>query len=269
MMRDVVIGQYYPQSSLVHRLDPRVKLMGTIVFLVSVFFVRSLPTFALVTAFFAICVLLSRVPFRLMLRSIRGILVILLLSLLLALFLTPGTVIFQAGILRITREGFERGILTLIRLTYLVTGASLMTLTTTPNKLTDGMEKGLGFLRAFHVPVHEMAMMMSIALRFIPILMDEMDKIIRAQKARGADFYSKNLIRRMQSMIPIIVPLFVSAIRRADDLATAMEARCYHGGEGRTKMKPLRYARRDYLAYLILALYLAGVICLALLPQLL
>lgn len=265
MIRDVMIGQYYPQNSLMHRLDPRVKLMGTLVFLVSVFFIRNIPSFLLVTLFYAICVFLSRVPFRLMLRSIRGILVILVISFLLALFMTPGTEIFRAGIFRVTREGAERGILTLIRLTYLVTGASLMTLTTTPNKLTDGMEKGLGFLKVFRIPVHEIAMMMSIALRFIPILMDELDKIMRAQRARGADFDSKSQIRRIKSMIPIIVPLFVSAIRRADELATAMEARCYHGGEGRTKMKPLKYASRDFAAYAVLAVYLAGVICLSIL----
>ena len=264
-MRDVVIGQYYPQNSLMHKLDPRVKLLGTLVFLVSVFFIRNIPSFVLVTLFFAACVLLSRVPFRLMLRSIRGILVILVISIVLSLFMTPGTEIFRAGILRVTREGAERGVFTLIRLTYLVTGASLMTLTTTPNKLTDGMERGLGFLKIFHVPVHEISMMMSIALRFIPILMDELDKIMRAQKARGADFDSKNQIKRIKSMIPIIVPLFVSAIRRADDLATAMEARCYHGGEGRTKMKPLQYARRDYIAYCVLAVYLAGVIWMSIL----
>lgn len=171
------------------------------------------------------------------------------------MFFTGETVIFRLGFLRITKEGLRLAGFMALRLVYLVIGSSVMTLTTTPTQLTDGLEKSLGFLNRFKVPVHDIAMMMSIALRFIPILTDETDKIIRAQKARGADFESGNLIRRAKAMVPILVPLFIAAFRRASDLALAMEARCYHGGAGRTKMKPLKYARRDRIAYVIMTVY--------------
>ncbi len=180
-----------------------------------------------------------------------------LLSVSFNLFLTPGTVLLQIGFLKLTREGLRLALMMGFRLILLVLGSSLMTLTTTPNQLTDGLEKGLGFLKMIHVPVHEIAMMMSIALRFIPILVEETDKIMKAQQARGADFESGNIFQRAKAMVPILVPLFISAFRRANDLAMAMEARCYHGDEGRTKMKPLRYAARDRIAYLLMAGYLA------------
>ena len=178
------------------------------------------------------------------------------------LFLTPGREIFRLGFLKITWEGLRTAVFMAVRLIFLVLGSSVMTLTTTPNELTDGLEKGLGFLKKVGVPVHEVAMMMSIALRFIPILIEEADKIMKAQMARGADFESGNIVQRAKSMVPLLVPLFISAFRRATDLAMAMEARCYRGGEGRTKMKPLRYHRRDRLAQLLLVLYLAAVIVL-------
>ena len=187
---------------------------------------------------------------------------LLLISISFNLFLTNGRVIFQIGFLKVTHEGLRLAVFMGLRLMYLVIGSSVMTLTTTPNQLTDGLERSLGCLNRLHVPVHEISMMMSIALRFIPILIEETDKIMKAQMARGADFESGNLVQRAKSMIPILVPLFVSAFRRATDLAMAMEARCYRGGSGRTKMKPLHYERRDRITYLILLAYLGIVIVL-------
>ncbi len=266
MGRSVTIGQYYPADSPIHRLDPRVKLLGTLVFLVTVFFIKNIDSFVLATAFLVLVIVLSRVPFRLMLKGMRAILAILVLTFVLSIFTVPGQPLAHLGALTITREGLRTALYMCMRLFYLVTGASIMTLTTTPAKLTDGMEKGLRFLRVFHVPIHEIAMMMSIALRFIPILMDELDRIMKAQKARGADFQSGGLITRVKGLIPILVPLFVSAVRKAEDLANAMEARCYHGGEGRTRMKPLVYGKRDAAAYLLLAIYTAAVILLGIFP---
>ncbi len=257
MLRDITLGQYYPVDSVIHRLDPRVKLMATLVYLMSLFIMSSWTGYFLGALVLAILIRLSRVPFSFMTKGLRSILFLLLLSVSFNLFLTPGTVLLQIGFLKLTREGLRLALMMGFRLILLVLGSSLMTLTTTPNQLTDGLEKGLGFLKMIHVPVHEIAMMMSIALRFIPILVEETDKIMKAQQARGADFESGNIFQRAKAMVPILVPLFISAFRRANDLAMAMEARCYHGDEGRTKMKPLRYAARDRIAYLLMAGYLA------------
>ena len=257
MGRSVTIGQYYPADSPIHRLDPRVKLLGTLVFLVTVFFIKNIDSFVLATAFLVLVIVLSRVPFRLMLKGMRAILAILVLTFVLSIFTVPGQPLAHLGALTITREGLRTALYMCMRLFYLVTGASIMTLTTTPAKLTDGMEKGLSPLKKIGVPVHEIAMMMSIALRFIPILIEETDKIMKAQAARGADFESGNFMKRAKAMIPILVPLFVSAFRRANDLALAMEARCYNGGEGRTTMKPLKYNSRDIRAYIITFIYMA------------
>lgn len=256
MLRDITIGQYYPVDSVVHRLDPRVKLAGTIVYLLSLFLVNTWSGYLLGALVLAICIRLSKVPFRFMTKGLKGILVLLLISVSFNLFLTPGETLVSFWVLRITREGLRMSLMMGIRLIFLVLGSTLMTLTTTPNALTDGLEKALGFMGKFGVPIHEVAMMMSIALRFIPILIEETDKIMKAQQARGADFESGNLIQRARAMVPLLVPLFIGAFRRANDLAMAMEARCYHGGEGRTKMKPLRYQSRDYKAYLLFAGYL-------------
>ena len=256
MIRDITIGQYYPANSLIHRLDPRVKLLGTIVFVVTVFFVNDLVGLILATAALAAVIGLSKVPLKYMLKGLKAIFILMLFTVLLNIFLTPGTELVRFGIFKITKEGLVLAGKTAIRLIYLIVGSTIMTLTTTPNHLTDGLEKALGPLKKVHFPVHELAMTMSIALRFIPILLEETDKIMKAQQARCADFESGNLIQRMKSLIPILVPLFISAIRRANDLAMAMEARCYHGGVGRTKMKPLVYARRDYLAYLSIFIYI-------------
>ena len=202
----------------------------------------------------------NNVPFKFIVRGLRAVLVLLLISVLFNLFLTSGTVIWQFKFLKITEEGLRLSVFMALRLIYLVIGSSVMTLTTTPNQLTDGMEQGLRGFAKFHVPVHEIAMMMSIALRFIPILVEETDRIMKAQTARGADFESGGLMQRIKNMIPLLVPLFVAAFRRATDLAMAMEARCYRGGVGRTKMKPLHYSGRDRIAYLILFAFVAAVI---------
>ena len=265
MLKDVTLGQYYPVDSALHRLDPRTKLAGTMVSIVALFLCNNWQSYALATVFLALCIGLSRVPLSYMLRGLKGILFILLISVSFNLFLTEGKVLWQWGVFKITEEGLILAGFMALRLIYLVVGSTIMTLTTTPNALTQGMEKGLGFLKVVRVPVHEIAMMMSIALRFIPILMEETDKIMKAQMARGADFESGNLIQKARAMVPLLVPLFVSAFRRATDLAMAMEARCYHGGEGRTQMKPLRYQSRDRIAYAALFLFLAGIIVLRIL----
>ena len=260
MIKDITIGQYYPAKSILHRLDPRVKFVGTIAFLISLFVADSLWGYLLATAFLAVVIVLSKVPVKFMMKGLKPLFFIFILTVAFNLFLVPGKVVVQIWILKITEEGIRQAIKIGIRLIYLVMGSSVMTLTTTPNQLTDGLEKLMRPLNKIKVPVHEIAMMMSIALRFIPILMEETDKIMKAQIARGADFESGNLIKKAKNLIPLLVPLFISAFRRANDLAMAMEARCYRGGEGRTKMKPLHYQKRDRMAYLTLLVYLAAVI---------
>ena len=261
-MRDITIGQFYPADSVLHRLDPRVKLVGTFAFLVSLFVGKGIVAYAVATLFLAVVIKLSKVPFKMIIKGLKAIIIILLITVSFNLFLTDGEALFQWKFLKITREGISVAFFMALRLIYLVVGASLMTLTTTPNDLTDGLESVLSPLKKIKVPVHEISMMMSIALRFIPILMEETDRIMKAQKARGADFESGNLIQKAKAMVPLLVPLFISAFRRANDLAMAMEARCYRGGEGRTKMKPLHYERRDRNAYIILVIYLAAMILL-------
>lgn len=261
MIRDITLGQYYPADSVLHKLDPRVKLVTTITFLVALFLINSWVGYVVATIFLVAMIRLSKVPFKFMVRGLKAIIMILMITVVFNLFLTPGErVLVQVWKLKITDTGLRTAIFMAIRLIYLIVGSSIMTLTTTPNDLTDGLERLLGPLKKLHVPVHEVAMMMSIALRFIPILLEETDKIMKAQIARGADFESGNIIQKAKNMVPLLVPLFISAFRRANDLAMAMEARCYHGGEGRTKMKPLAYARRDYVAYGVVAAFLAAII---------
>ncbi|MGN1167308.1 MAG: energy-coupling factor transporter transmembrane component T family protein [Lachnospiraceae bacterium] len=261
MIRDITIGQYYPAKSILHRLDPRVKLVSTLLYLISLFLFKSIPGYLVATLFLVLVIRASRVPFKHIVKGLKPVIMILMITVIFNLFLTKdGDVIFHVWILTMTEGGLRTAVYMAIRLVYLIIGSSLMTFTTTPNELTDGIEALLYPLNKIHVPVHEVAMMMSIALRFIPILLEETDKIMKAQLARGADFESGNMIQRAKSMIPILVPLFVSAFRRANDLAMAMEARCYHGGEGRTKMKPLKYQRRDRIAYIVVFVYLIAVV---------
>ena len=257
MLRDITIGQYYPVNSVLHRLDPRVKLVSTLIYIVSLFVFDSIIGYVIAAIFLASMIKLSQVPFRFMVKGLKPVVVLLCITLFFNLIFTPGEAVFSIWIITVTREGIQLAVRMGIRLVFLVIGASLMTLTTTPNQLTDGLERLLKPLNHIHVPVHEISMIMSIALRFIPILLDETDKIMKAQTARGADFESGGLVRKVKAMVPLLVPLFISAFRRANDLAMAMEARCYHGGEGRTQMKPLIYQKRDYVAYGIIWAYLA------------
>lgn len=257
MIRDITIGQYYPAQSRIHRLDPRTKIVCTLLFLVSLFIQNSILGYAAATVFLALVIHLSKVPLKFIVKGLKPIVILLLFTVAMNLFLTrSGDTLVHFWIFTVTEGGLRTSVFMAVRLVYLVAGSSIMTFTTTPNGLTDGIEKLLHPLCRFKVPVHEVAMMMSIALRFIPILLEETDKIMKAQTARGADFESGSLIQRAKAMIPILVPLFVSAFRRANDLAMAMESRCYHGGEGRTKMKPLKYHGRDRAAYAVTVIYL-------------
>lgn len=260
MLRDITLGQYYQTESVLHKMDCRVKLVGTLAFIISLFVVKNVWGYLLAAAFLTLCIRLSRVPFRFMVKGMKSIVFLMLFAVVFNLFLTPGTPVISFWKLQITDAGIKLALQMAVRLVLLIIGSSLMTLTTTPNHLTDGMESLLNPLKRIKVPVHEVAMMMSIALRFIPILLEETDKIMKAQIARGADFESGNLIQKAKAMVPLLVPLFIAAFRRANDLAMAMEARCYRGGEGRTKMKPLIYQKSDYAAYGVLAAYLVAAI---------
>ncbi len=254
MLRDITIGQYYPVESPIHKLDPRTKIIGTMVYIVLLFFVKTFVGFGLAALLLGIVIRLSKVPLKFILKGLKAIVILLAFTMILNMLMTKGDVLVQFWIFRITKQGLYQALFIGLRLILLIIGSSMMTLTTTPIGLTDGIERLMRPLKKIHVPVHEIAMMMSIALRFIPILLEETDKIMRAQMARGADFESGNLIARAKNMIPIIVPLFLSAFRRAGELATAMEARCYRGDAGRTRMKELKYQKRDWIAFgLILA----------------
>ncbi|MCQ2525706.1 MAG: energy-coupling factor transporter transmembrane protein EcfT [Lachnospiraceae bacterium] len=266
MFRDITLGQFYQTDSVIHRLDPRVKLLGTILFFVSLFCFNNPVGYAVALLFLAVVIIISNVPFKYIVKGLRSIAFILLITVVINLFAVTGEPVVSFWKFTITKEGIVQAVYLIFKLGMLIIGSSIVTLTTTPNNLTDGLEKGLGFLKIFKVPVHEVAMMMSIALRFIPILLEETDKIMKAQLARGADFESGNVFKRVKAYVPILVPLFVSAFRRANDLAMAMEARCYRGGDTRTKMKPLKYSGRDAVAYVILFVYTAGSIVVGRLP---
>ena len=265
MLKDVTLGQYYQADSPIHKLDPRVKLVGTLLYMISLFIFNNIYCYAIAAVFLITVIILTKVPVWYMLKGLKAVLFIMLFTVVFNIFFTPGEYILEFGIFHISREGIKGAVFMIIRLTLLIVSASIMTLTTTPNRLTDGIEKLFRPLKLIKVPVHEMAMMMSIALRFIPILMEEADKIMKAQTARGAKFDSKKFMDRVKSLIPLIVPLFISAFRRASDLALAMEARCYHGGEGRTKMKPLKYKAGDIVSYVILLIYIGAMVAVGIL----
>lgn len=257
MIRDITIGQYYPADSVIHRLDPRVKFVGTMVYIVALFLFNSFWGFIPAVVFFAGLIAVSKIPLRYIFKGLKSILFLLIFMMIFNLFLTPGNVLCSWWIFKITDEGLKSAVFMAMRMILLILGSSMMTYTTTPSQLTNGMESVFAPLKVFKVPVHEVAMMISIALRFIPILLEETDKIMKAQLARGADFESGNIFRRAKALLPILVPLFVSAFRRAGDLAQAMEARCYHGGKNRTKLNPLRYTAKDYIGYGVMAAFLA------------
>ena len=264
MLSDITLGQYFPGSSLLHRLDPRMKLILSIVFMVAVFLAKNLFCYLFVTAFTLFLILVSRISVRVVLRGIRPILYVLIFTMLLNLLFTSsegGNVLASFWIIRITAEGIWRAVFMALRVVLLVVGTSvLLTYTTTPIALTDGIESLLAPLKLIRVPVHEFAMMMTIALRFIPTLIEETEKIMNAQKARGADFSNGSIVRRVRALIPILIPLFVSAFQRAIDLATAMECRCYRGGKGRTKLVRYSLVFRDYAMLAVFAISLAGIV---------
>ena len=260
MLKDITLGQFFPGNSVIHRLDPRTKLIMLIIYIVALFLAVSWVSYSLMLVFLIICIAVSKIPGKSFVHGLKPLLMILIFTALLNLFFTPGdTVLIKFWGITITLEGVFRAILMLARILMLISGTFLLTYTTSPISLTDGLESLLSPLKVIKVPVHELSMMMCIALRFIPTLIEETDKIMSAQKARGADFESGKLMQRVKALIPILVPLFVSAFRRADELATAMECRCYQGGDGRTKMKLLRYKRADYGAYLIGVAVIAAV----------
>ena len=254
MLKDITLGQYFPGNTLAHRLDPRTKLTVTVLYIVALFSAHSVYAYAALILTLLVSVRVSRVGAKALLRGLKPVLFIIAFTAILNLFYTPGVELVHFWIFRITVEGVRTAVTMMARITLLIMGTFLLTYTTSPIHLTDGLESLLGPLKKLRLPVHELAMMMSIALGFIPTLIEETDKIMSAQKARGADFESGSIFQRAKALVPLLVPLFVSAFRRADELATAMECRCYHGGDGRTKLHELHYAARDYL---VLLYYLA------------
>lgn len=260
MLRDITIGQYYPVDSMIHRLDPRVKILATFIYIAALFIVKHFIAYGYVFFFLAGTILLSKVPFKYIIRGLKPLFIIIILTFAMNMFMTKGEIIYEIGPLDITREGLRQAVFMGLRLILLIIGTSILTLTTSPIQLTDGIEKLLNPFKKIGVPAHELAMMMTIALRFIPTLLEETDKIMKAQMARGADFESGNIIKRGKSLVPLLVPLFISAFRRADELAMAMEARCYRGGINRTRMKELSFHGRDFIASLITLIFLVIVI---------
>ncbi len=260
MFKNLTIGQHYPVESAVHNLDPRVKIILTFVFIISLFLIDSFFAYLYVLAFLTVAILTSKVPVKFVLRGLKPIFMIIAITFIINLLMTPGKIIFQAGFIKITEEGLKQAGFMAIRLTLLIMGTSMLTLTTSPIILTDGIESLLNPFKRLGVPAHELAMMMTIALRFIPTLMEETEKIMKAQKSRGADFESGNIINRAKNLVPLLVPLFISAFRRADELAMAMEARCYRGGDNRTRMRQLKIGAGDYVAVLFFIIYLTAII---------
>ena len=249
MLKDITLGQYFPGTTLAHKLDPRTKILLVTLYIVALFCAKGIVTYGILALCLAICVKISKVGLKALVKGLKPVLFIIVFTGILNLFFTPGDhYVFELGFIHISNVGLHNAIFMVVRIMLLIMGTFLMTYTTSPISLTDGLERLLNGLKRFRVPVHELAMMMSIALRFIPTLIEETDKIMSAQKARGADFESGNLLEKAKALIPILVPLFISAFRRADELATAMECRCYHGGEGRTKLHVLKYEGRDYAA---------------------
>ena len=263
MLKDITLGQYFPGNSPVHRLDPRTKLVMLIVYIVALFTASNWLSYLATFLFLVAAVWISRIPLKSLVNGMKPLVVILILTGILNIFFTAGeTLLVKFWVITVYAEGIVRAIFMVARILMLISGTFLLTYTTSPIALTDGLESLLRPLKLIHVPVHELAMMMCIALRFIPTLIEETDKIMSAQKARGADFETGNLIEKVKALIPILVPLFISAFRRADELATAMECRCYQGGEGRTKLKLLRYSRNDFVVYFIGLVLLVAVIVL-------
>lgn len=254
MLNNITLGQYFPGESFIHKMDPRAKIIATMIFIIAIFIADSVFAYLIITTFIVVAFITSKLPVRLIWQSIKPLWIIIVFTMVVHVFTTPGEVLWQWKFISITRQGVNEGILMTARLVYLLTFSSLLTFTTSPIVLTDGIEYLLSPFKKFGVPAHEIAMMMTIALRFIPTLLEETNRIMKAQTARGADFTSGNVIKRAKNMVPILVPLFISAFRRADELATAMEARCYRGGEHRTRMNPLKYEKRDYIGLIVITI---------------
>lgn len=265
MIKDITLGQYVPGNSFIHRLDPRVKIVFSMFYIVLLFISGNFQGYGFIIAFTFLMIFVSKINIKFIFNGLKPIIILILITTVLNLFMFPGThLIFKFWMLRIYREGLINSIIIVVRLTFLIVGTSLLTFTTSPIQLTDGLEKLLNPLKKVKLPVHELAMMMSIALRFIPTLIDETDKIMKAQMARGTDIESGNIVQRAKSLIPILVPLFISSFRRADELAMAMESRCYRGGEGRTRMNELKLKKDDYVACIFIVMFTAISIFLAL-----
>jgi len=260
MIRDITLGQYYPGQSAIHRLDARTKIIATLLYIVELFIVNNFQGFLIAAAALFAVIALSRVPLKFIFRGLTAVFLIIAFTFVLNLFMVDGRVLWHWKFLTITREGLDRAFFMAVRLVLLIIGSSMLTLTTKPVELTDGLEKLLRPFSKIGLPSHELALMMTIALRFIPTLMEETDKIIKAQQARGADFESGSLLQRAKNLVPILIPLFVSSFRIASDLALAMEARCYHGGDGRTRMNEIRFHRGDAVAAVLMVLFLAVII---------
>ena len=260
MIRDITLGQYYPGNSWVHRLDPRIKIIATLLYIVALFVVHDFIGFAISFVALAVIIAISKVPLKFILKGLKPVFIIIAFTLIVNLFMIKGEVLVQFGVFHITREGVRMAAFMGIRLVLLIIGSSMLTLTTRPIGLTDGIEALLSPFKRFGLPAHELAMMMTIALRFIPTLLEETDKIIKAQQARGADFESGNIMRRAKALIPILVPLFISAFRIAQDLAMAMEARCYGSGIKRTRMNAMKLGKRDLVASILLVAFLAVIV---------
>lgn len=264
MLKDITLGQFFPGNSVIHRLDPRTKLLALVAYIVALFIAKSWLSYGLMLVFLVTVIAVSKIPVKSIVRGMKPLVLILVFTGILNLFFTDGeTVLVSFWVITVTLEGLLRAIFMMARILMLITGTFLLTFTTSPIALTDGLESLMGPLKVIRVPVHELSMMMCIALRFIPTLIEETDKIMCAQKARGADFETGSLLQRAKALVPILVPLFISAFRRADELATAMECRCYQGGEGRTKMKILRFKRWDMSAFGVCVLLIAAVAALA------
>jgi len=260
MFKNLTIGQHYPVDYPIHNLDPRLKIIMTFIFIISLFLIESFTGFIFVIIFLTVIITISKVPVKFVIKGLRPILFIIFITFIINLLMTPGRVIYTIGFIKITQEGLRQAGFMAVRLTLLIMGTSMLTLTTSPIILTDGIESLLKPFKRFGLPAHELAMMMTIALRFIPTLMEETEKIMKAQKSRGADFESGNIMSRAKNLVPLLVPLFISAFRRADELAMAMEARCYRGGENRTRMRQMKISKGDYAAAFVFTVYFAAVL---------
>ncbi|MBU5438612.1 energy-coupling factor transporter transmembrane protein EcfT [Tissierella sp. MSJ-40] len=260
MLKDITIGQYFPGDTIIHKLDPRIKIIIIALFITSLFFINTFFPYVFILIFILLAIRLSKVPVKIVLKGLKPLFFIIFITFAINVFMTKGEVLFQIGPLTVTKEGISQAVFMALRLIFLITGTSLLTLTTSPISLTDGIEKLLSPFKKIGLPAHELAMMMTIALRFIPTLLEETDKIMKAQMARGADFESGNILNRAKNLVPLLVPLFINAFRRADELATAMEARCYRGGDNRTRLNELKLKRHDIIALVSTTFFFAFII---------